>query len=159
MKHPQQDPLEGPSSEPSEPPRLVGWKEYVGFPEWGIDRVKVKIDTGARTSALGVQSYELREADGRGLIAQLRLGFRRKKPEAVMTVEAPVLRTVVVRNSAGMPELRPLIETVVCLGNLCKRVRFTITHRAAMRFPIILGRKALEGDFIVDVSKKYLLQQ
>ena len=33
---------------------IVGWKEYADFPEWAVRRVKVKIDTGARTSALGV---------------------------------------------------------------------------------------------------------
>jgi hypothetical protein len=28
-----------------------------------------------------------------------------------------------------------------------------------MRFPVILGRQALAGDFVVDVSRKYLLKR
>src|SRR5437660_4021031 len=139
-------------------PRLIGWKEYVGFPDWDVAKVKAKVDTGARTSALGVVSYELRQADGLGLVAQLRLAFQRNHPERILAVHAQVLRMVVVRNSTGMYEQRPLIETEVCLGGVCKRVQFTITNRVAMRFPIILGRKALAGDFVVDVSKRYLLQ-
>ena len=45
-------------------PLLIGWREYVGFPEWDVRRIKVKIDTGARTSALDVAEYHLREVPG-----------------------------------------------------------------------------------------------
>src|SRR5262252_9237606 len=115
-------------------PLLVGWKEYVDFPDWGIRRVKAKIDTGARTSALDVASYELRPTDGGSLIAELRLALDRKHPETLTVVHAPVLRTVVVSNSGGFREQRPMIEARVCLGPVCKRVRLTVTNRAGMRF-------------------------
>jgi hypothetical protein len=136
---------------------VIGWKEYVDFPEWGVRRVKAKIDTGARTSALDVASYELRDSAG-GRIAELRLALHRKRPQRLTVIEVPVLDTVVVANSTGMREWRPLIEATVRLGRITKRVRLTITNRAGMRFPMILGRKALEGDFVVDVSRKYLLR-
>jgi hypothetical protein len=138
-------------------PLTIGWKEYLDFPEWGIRRVKVKIDTGARTSALDVVSYELHQTEA-GLVADLQLALRRKHPERVTTVSAPVLRMVTVGSSTGIWEQRPLIETVVRLGPLTKRVRLTVTNRSRMLFPMIVGRKALEGDFVVDVSKKYLLR-
>ena len=73
-------------------------------------------------------------------------------------MEAPVLRMVVVSNSAGMREQRPLVETEVRLGPVSKRIALTVTNRAGMLFPVILGRKALEGDFLVDVSRKYVLK-
>jgi hypothetical protein len=57
-----------------------------------------------------------------------------------------------------MREQRPVIETSVRLGPVVKRVRITVTNRSTMLFRMILGRKALEGDFIVDVSKKYLMR-
>lgn len=141
------------------PPLTIGWKEYVGFPEWGIRRLKVKVDTGARTSALGVVSYELRQVQGQGLVAELRLAPSRRRPERLRTVVVPVLGTVVVANSSGMRELRPLVEANLQVGPVTKRVRLTVTNRAGMRFPMILGRKALEGDFVVDVSRKYLLKK
>jgi hypothetical protein len=137
----------------------VGWKEYVDFPDWGLRRIKVKIDTGARTSALDVARYDLREAGGGGLIAQLGLALDRKHPERLTVVHTPVLKMIVVANSGGAREERPLIETRVRLGPVTKRVCLTVTSRAGMRFPMILGRKALEGDFLVDVSQKYLLRK
>lgn len=138
------------------PPLLVGWKEYLDFPQWGVRRVKVKLDTGARTSALGALSYDLRPGE-HGLVAELRLALNRKHPERVRTVITPVLRMVVVSNSNGMREQRPLIEATIRVGPVTKRIHLTVTSRASMLFPMILGRKALEGDFVVDVSKKYLL--
>jgi hypothetical protein len=134
----------------------IGWKEYIDFPEWGVRRVKTKIDTGARTSALDVVSYELRQTDDAGLLATLRLALDRKHPQNVTVVEVPVLRMIVVSNSSGIREQRPLIETTIRLGPVQKWVRLTIANRSGLRFRMILGRKALEGDFVVDVSKKYL---
>src|SRR5262245_10196852 len=96
--------------------RRIGWKEYVDFPGWGLRRVKVKVDTGARTSALGAVSYELAEVEGRGLVVRLRLALHRRRPHQLTEVETPVLGIVVVRNSNGMPEQRPLIEAEVRLG-------------------------------------------
>ena len=139
-------------------PLVIGWKEYVHFPEWGIRPIKVKIDTGARTSALDVVSYELHQADGQGLVAELRLALDHRHPQRLTVVQAPVLRMVVVSKSSAMREQRPLIEATVRLGPVTKRVRMTITNRSGMRFRMILGRKALEGDFVVDVSRKYLMK-
>jgi hypothetical protein len=139
-------------------PLLIGWKERLDFPAWGIRRVKAKVDTGARTSALDTVSYELYQADGVGLCVRLRLALHRKHQGELRVVEAPVLRMVVVRNSAGMCEQRPLIEADIVLGPVRKRIGLTVTNRAGMRFRVILGRLALADDFVVDVSKKYLLR-
>jgi len=138
-------------------PLTIGWTEHVDFPDWGIRRLRVKIDTGARTSAIDVASYELRSTPSEGLVAELRLALHRKHPQRIKVVQLPVLRMVVVRSTSGIQEERPLIETRMRLGPIVKLVQLTITRRADMRFPVILGRRALAGDFIVDVNRKNLL--
>jgi len=143
----------------AETPLVIGWKERIDFPDWGLRRVKVKIDTGARTSALGVVYYELRDDPSDGRVADLILALDRKAPERQVRLHVRVMGTVVVRNSSGQSEWRPLVETLVRLGPISRPVRLTVTNRCQMRFPVILGRQALAGDFLVDVSRKYLLKK
>jgi len=140
-------------------PLIIGWKEYVEFVDWRIRHVRAKIDTGARTSAIGVVSYEIIEDPVRGMVAVLWLALNRRHPDRVRKIVTPVLRMIVVSNSSGMREKRPLVETTLRIGPVEKVVQFTVTNRSAMRFGMILGRKALHGDFVVDVSKKYLLKK
>jgi hypothetical protein len=137
----------------------IGRKEYLEFSEWQLRRIRVKIDTGARTSALDVARYEVSEPDeDGGRMATLWLALDRRHPERLRRVETPVLKTVVVRNTAGHSEERPVVETVVRLGPVTKRIRLTITNRSSMLYRMILGREALAGNFVVDVSRKYLLR-
>jgi len=139
-------------------PLTIGWKEYLAFPAWGIRQVRAKVDTGARTSALDAASYDLYHAEDGGLWIRLRLALRHGPTAKVREIETPVVRMVVVRNSSGMCEQRPLIETEMVLGPVRQRILLTVTNRAGMRYRVILGRQALAGDFVVDVSKKYLLR-
>ena len=137
---------------------VLGWKERIDFLDWGLRRVKAKIDTGARTSALGAVYYEMANLPGEGRVVDLVLALDRRAPDRQVRQRVPVLQTVVVRNSAGQRETRPVIETRIRVGPLTKVIRLTVTHRGSMRFPVILGRQALAGDCIVDVSRKYLLR-
>jgi hypothetical protein len=138
----------------------LGWKEYLDLPELGVFRLKAKMDTGARTSTLHVDSLSVLEElpDGTELV-ELTISPSRRRPERLVTTKARVLRRIRVTDSGGHPEVRPVIETEVVLGPVRKRILVTLTNRSGMLFRMILGRKALEGDFQVDVSGKYLLRK
>lgn|SRR5262245_2011292 len=157
MKHRSSDdaaPARGPDG-----PLLIGWKEWAALPDWGVRRIKVKVDTGARTSALDVVGYDLQEVPGVGLVARVRFDLDRKNPGEEKVVFTPVLRLVSVRNTSGVSQSRPLVETQVRLGTKLKRIRLTLTSRAGMLHRMILGREALAGDFVVDASRKFLLKR
>lgn len=148
--------LPGPPREPV----VVGWKEYLNLPGLGLRRVKAKVDTGARTSALHVLA--LREVgrlpDGSAEV-ELVLAPDRRHPERRTVARARLLGYLRVTDSGGHPEVRPLIETELVLGPVRKPIALTLTDRAGMLFRMIVGRKALEGDFLVDVAQKYLLRR
>jgi hypothetical protein len=141
-------------------PQAVGWKEYISLPELGIGRLKAKLDTGARTSSLHVESFTSLETlpDGTEL-AEVTIDTDRRRPESRITARVTVVGRVRVTDSGGHHEVRPVIETEMVLGPVRKRIRVTLTDRSGMLFRMILGRKALEGDFVVDTARKYLLRR
>jgi hypothetical protein len=135
---------------------LIGRREHVDFPDWGVTRVRAKIDTGAYSSALDVAGHELLETEG-GPVAELRLILNRRRPAAVRVVRAPVVGFTTVRSSTGCEQRRPVIEALVRLGQVTRRIRLTVTDRSSMRCRMLLGRQALAGAFVVDVRGKDLL--
>jgi hypothetical protein len=149
-----------PVTPPSGGPVVVGWKEYLSLPSLGIGRLKAKLDTGARTSSLHVESFTSLETLPDGTeVAEVTIGTDRRHPERTVTARVTVLGRVRVTDSGGHPEVRPVVETELVLGTVRKTIRVTLTNRSGMLFRMILGRKALEGDFVVDASRKYLLRR
>lgn len=140
-------------------PVQIGWKEYLDLPELGIYRLKAKMDTGARTSALHVDSLSIVQTLPDGTeIAEVEIGLDRRRPERRVTARVALLGRLRVKDSGGHGELRPYLETEIVLGPVRKRIRLTLTNRSGMLFRMILARKALEGDFVVNTSRKYLLR-
>jgi hypothetical protein len=117
------------------------------------------VDTGAFSSALDVAAYDLERDDTGRLIARLSLCLSRRDPSRQTVVFARVVKMVGVTNTSGIREQRPLLEATIRLGSIEKRIRMTVTNRSCMRCRMLLGREALAGSFVVDVSKKYLLHK
>ena len=129
----------------------------MGLPELGLASLKAKVDTGARTSSLHVAAIRTLGDLGDGEAElEIDLAPDRRRPERLVTARVQQLARIRVTDSGGNSELRPVIETTLVLGPVEKRIRLTLADRSTMLFRMILGRKALEGDFLVDVSKKYL---
>jgi hypothetical protein len=135
---------------------VIGRKEYVDLPEWGLWGVRVKVDTGAYSSSLDVASFEL-VGEGAEVRARVWLALDRRNPGRLTVVEAPVRGLVRVRPTSGECQQRPLLETLMRLGPVTRPIRVTVSDRAGMRNRILLGRQALAGAFLVDVGRKYVL--
>ena len=144
----------------TETPKLrAGWVEHVTLPDLAIPRLKAKLDTGARTSALHV--VRMRTVDTAGgplrrpiLDITVPGGGRGRKPHRV---RAAVRGYVVVRDTSGRMERRPVIETALRLGPMKKRIAVTLTNRGDMLFPMLIGRTALGAGVVVDPTRRYLL--
>ena len=136
-------------------PMVIGWREWVGFPDLGIPQIKAKVDTGARTSGLHAFLVEPFERNG---VAWVRFDIHpnQRNNRDVLSCAAPVLDRRLVRDSGGHEELRYVIETAVSIGQLTHTVEVTLTDRDSMKFRVLLGRTAMEGRYIVDPGKSYL---
>jgi predicted deacylase len=137
----------------------IGWVERIALPNLGITRLKAKIDTGARTSALHVARMKVVDTaggPGRRPILEIVVpgGLRGTRP---IKVRAAVREYVVVRDTSGRMEKRPVIETALQLGPFTKRILVTLTNRGDMLFPMLIGRTALGPGIVVDPSRRYLL--
>jgi hypothetical protein len=140
-------------------PRL-GWKEQVLLPEWGV-RMRAKLDTGARTSALHVEDVEEIGAHAhRGeLVPLVRLTLlvgRRDAPER-RVLQAPVVGHRRVRDTRARPELRPVVHTRIVCGPVDVEADITLTSREGMNFRMLLGRLTLAGNCVVDPAHGYLV--
>jgi hypothetical protein len=129
--------------------RTLGAVELVALPAWGVERLPARVDTGARTSALHVERLtEL--GDGR-VRFELSLGAERR------VVEATVSRRGRVRSTSGKLAGRVFVSALVRVGSVEARVELGLVDRRKMRYAMLLGRSALAGRFLVDVSRSYLL--
>lgn len=135
------------------PKIVIGWMECVDFPEWHFGGVRAKVDTGARTSALHVEELELLPHD----MVRFSVVINRRRPYRLVQVRAPLIRFARVRSSTGLYSERCFVRTRVRIGHLEKEIEISLISRERMLYRMLLGRMALEKDFVVDVSRRLLL--
>ena len=129
---------------------VIGWSVDVGFPDWDIPPVRAKVDTGARTSALHVEDL-VRLPHGR---VSFDVIVGRKPPYKRVSVCAHVVKWGRVRSSTGHYTTRCFVRTRVRIGPIGKEIEVSLVSRERMLYRMLLGRKALEKDFLIDVSRR-----
>ncbi|MBC8158540.1 MAG: ATP-dependent zinc protease [Alphaproteobacteria bacterium] len=136
----------------------IGWREWIGFPELGIDRIKAKVDTGARTSA--IHAFRVRKIDDED---EPRVEFflhpvqHRRNPELRCVADIADERTIT--SSNGERETRYVIFTPMRLGEDIWQIELTLSDRDQMGFRVLAGRSAIRGRCIVDPGSSFLLDR
>ncbi|MDQ5883627.1 MAG: hypothetical protein QG654_541 [Patescibacteria group bacterium] len=133
--------------------KIIGRLEYVDLPEFGLENIIGKIDTGAYNGAIHTTHVIEKEIDGKMVIEFSLLDADHPEfKEDIYQVDKYDKRLV--KNSNGESELRYVVPTKIILQGIEIKVKLSLSNRKNLRYPILLGRKIIRKYFIVDVNKK-----
>ena len=138
-----------PNQSPTLP--IIGWREWLALPDLDVGRIKAKIDTGARSSAL--HAFDI-ERVGDRVRFTTRPKHKGEGEPHLCEVDLHDVRTI--KSSNGSVEERYMISTTVELMGIRWPIELTLTARDDMLFRMLLGREALRGRFLVDSSTSFL---
>lgn len=134
---------------------VIGWREWLALPALGIPEIKVKVDTGATSSALHAFDVERLRLRGKPMV-RFRIHPYQRDDARVVTAEAEVIDERHVRDSGGHVERRPVIATIARLLDRAWPIQITLTNRDQMGFRMLLGREALRSRFLVHPGGSFL---
>lgn len=134
-------------------PRLViGRREWIALPELGVSPMNAKTDSGARSSCIHAENVVLSEDE-----KSVRFTTTTYDNQAI-SCESAVVRTARVKSSSGTAKKRVFIETIAQLpGGFAWKILVSLADRSEMRCPMLLGRRALAGYFLIDPQGAHLL--
>lgn len=130
----------------------IGWREYVALPEWGLFKIRAKIDTGARSCALDVHHLECLQEDR----VRFEIALSRTDRSRVRHVEASISRKSVVKSSLGDTHERIFVQTPLILAGIRQLVEVGLISREEMRSRMLIGRNALQGHYLIDPEARFL---
>jgi len=136
----------------------VGALEQCDLPELGIEKLHVRVDTGAATSSLHVDNIDEFRKGGKNYVS-FDLHPDIHNVAYIIRTTAPVEGTKKVKSSSADTEKRVVITTLIRLAGREWPIKITLTDRSEMTYLMLMGREAMEGRIIVDPEFEYLLSQ
>lgn len=134
---------------------IIGWREWVSLPHLGIVKIKAKIDTGARTSALHAFSLRTFNEGSQSKIA-FEIHPLQHNTEEIISCTANIVDRRLVTDSGGHEEERYVIQTPITIAGQTWPIEITLTERENMMFRMLLGRSALRKRFIVNPARSFV---
>ena len=122
---------------------MVGWKEWAKLPGLNIPFIKVKIDTGAKTSALHAYDLQVVKQDGK-TYAKFSIHPIQRNDSVIIHCSSEIIDFRMIKSSNGIKEARYVIWTPIQIGNQIWDIETTLTNRDIMNHRMLLGRKAMQ---------------
>lgn len=132
--------------------KIIGRREWASLPQLGLSNVIVKIDTGAYSSSIHVSLAEVKK----GILNVIFLDENHPEYQGIV-ISFKQFRKKNVKSSNGQVQERYFIKTSIILGDQILQTEFSLTKRNGLRYPILIGRRLLNNQFIIDTSLKYTL--
>lgn len=127
----------------------------MSLPDLGVDWIKAKIDTGARTSSLHAFDIHEFERDGAAWV-RFRVKPWQDSQEDAVVVESPVHDRRAVRSSSGHAQDRFVVELLIRLYDREVLAEVTLSNRDEMGFRMLIGREALKQGYVVDPARSFV---
>lgn len=134
---------------------IVGGEEWCSLLSLKIPAIKVRVDSGAKTSALHAEDITPFEKNGEQWV-KFKINPIQKNSLYVIDCEAKVVDKRIVKSTSGSRESRYVILTELKLAEETWEIEVTLTNRDNMGFRMLLGREAMSGKLIVDPDEKYM---
>lgn len=137
-------------------PLGIGWCEWAGLPSFGVESIRAKIDTGAKTSS--IHAWRIREIMlGGKAVAEFVIHpiEGRSRPEVLC--RAPIVGRRVIKSSNGIGSRRIIVRTRLRLGKRSWPIDLSLANRDEMGFRLLIGRDALGERAVIHPAREYLL--
>jgi len=132
--------------------KVIGRKELVSIIDLELFNLDAKIDTGADSNALHCDDIFIDEDKNVHftLLDEIHESYHGKR------MILPLYKLKKVKSSNGQIQLRPSVKlTILFMGKKYKTI-LSLTNRADMKYPMLIGRRFLSGKFLVDVELEYV---
>ena len=128
--------------------KIINTFETVDFPDYGLEHVIAKIDTGAYTGALHCTEISLEPSEQGDILHFSPFNH----PEIVISTQDYVIGEV--KSSNGETQNRYFIHTHIVIRGETYEIQLSLADRSEMRMSVLIGRKfLLRNKFLVDVNR------
>lgn len=135
---------------------IIGCEEWCALPKLQTPAIKVRVDSGAKTSALHAEKITPFEKNGEKWVRFMM--FPLQSDAKINTeCEAKIIDERIIKSSTGNREKRFVIATILSLNGEEWEIEVTLTNRDSMGYRMLLGREAMAGRVVVDPNEHFLL--
>lgn len=134
---------------------IIGWREWIAIPDMHVTHIKVKVDSGARTSAIHAEDIEVIKKRGKKFVS-FKIFPMQKDKKHWHEVTLPMIDERWVKSSVGHQTLRPVVQVDIKLGEHEVPIELTLVNRDLMGFRMLLGREAIKNKFLLDTGRSFL---
>ncbi len=137
---------------------ILGWREWAELPELGIDEIKVKVDTGAKTSAIHAFDISTVSYLGKDFV-KFDIHPYQDNDEISHTRLHPIHDYRWITSSTGHTQKRFIIQTIIKIGAYSNLIELSLAKRDEMGFRMLVGRTSLDSSILVNPGRSFLLSQ
>ncbi|AXX85615.1 MULTISPECIES: ATP-dependent zinc protease family protein [Aliarcobacter] len=134
--------------------QIIGRVEPISILDLELFDLDAKIDTGAYSNSLHCDDIFVDDSNfvHFRLLDKIHPSYHNKR------VKMPLFKIKSVKSSNGVVQTRASIKVKVEFAGKIYQTVVSLTSRADMKYPMLIGRKFLQNRFLVDVSKKNILK-